>query len=132
MKIFVVYTVRDVFVTPNFLKSVYDGLRVFSDCYVDLLHNDSVDKQARVETEILSSDIVIVLETKSVWSSGWVNREVELAVSNGIYIFNVPVSKNDSAQLVVERVFGIMKRSGFFCNGVCGIRRRIQSCVAAQ
>ena len=47
--------------------------------FIDLLHNDSIDKQSRVLKELDSSDVMILIETNSVYQSEWVVLEIEQA-----------------------------------------------------
>lgn len=62
--------------------------------FVDLIHNDSADKQARVEIELLNADLLLLLETESINLSPWVKWEVNSAIEMGIPI--VPVKINDA------------------------------------
>ena len=59
--------------------------------FIDLLHNDSIDKQSRVLKELYSSDVMILIETNSVYQSEWVVLEIEQAnaISIPIQIMNL-------------------------------------------
>lgn len=85
-KIFVSYTVRDGLVTTFELNLLYRKLRRLGHIYIDLLHNDSEDKQDRVKSELLSSDIVLLLVTPAIGCSPWVAWELAFASEHGIPI----------------------------------------------
>lgn len=86
-KIFVSYTVRDGLVTIAELSLLYKKLRQLGTIYIDLLHNDSEDKQRRVKRELLSSDIVLLLVTPAVSSSPWVAWELKIARQKSIPVY---------------------------------------------
>ena len=46
--------------------------------YIDWLHNDSVEKQQRVEDELKRACAVLVLKTPALEESPWVHREMAL------------------------------------------------------
>lgn len=60
--------------------------------FVDIIHNDSADKQARVEIELLNADILLLLETESINLSPWVKWEVNSAIERGIPIVSVKIN----------------------------------------
>nr|WP_277869602.1 TIR domain-containing protein [Vibrio splendidus] len=86
MKIFVSYTVRDSMVTKELLEKVNKMLLVFSEPYIDLLHNDSFDKQARVKQELIKSDVILLLESDAISDSPWVQWEIDTAMNLGITV----------------------------------------------
>lgn len=86
MKVFVSYTVRDSIVTEDLLNQVHKMLVSFSDPYIDLIHNDSADKQARVKQELVESDVVLLLESDATSISPWVQWEIETAINLGIAV----------------------------------------------
>lgn len=79
MKIFVSYTTRDRNITKEFLLKLYNELSEFETVYIDLIHNDSENKQKRVFDELESADQVVLIETESVYNSDWVQIELESA-----------------------------------------------------
>jgi hypothetical protein len=79
MKIFVSYTTRDRNITREFLLKLYNELSEFETVYIDLIHNDSENKQKRVFDELESADQVVLIETESVYDSDWVKIELESA-----------------------------------------------------
>ena len=79
MKYFVSYTTRDKEITSDLLKQFSKELEKKGEVFIDLLHNDSIDKQSRVLKELDSSDVMILIETNSVYQSEWVVLEIEQA-----------------------------------------------------
>lgn len=79
MKIFVSYTTKDKEISKSFLKQVLVALEQFGEVYIDMLSNDSIDKQLRVLEELERSDIIILIVSKNVYNSIWVKRELEIA-----------------------------------------------------
>ncbi len=79
MKYFVSYTTRDKEITSDLLKQFSKELEKKGEVFIDLLHNDSIDKQSRVLKELDSSDVLILIETNSVYQSEWVVLEIEQA-----------------------------------------------------
>ena len=57
MKIFVSYTTRDKDITSELLNTVFFKLRKIGKVYIDLIHNDSINKQQRVLNELDTSDL---------------------------------------------------------------------------
>ena len=62
--------------------------------FIDLLLNDSIDKQSRVLKELDSSDVMILIETNSVYQSEWVVLEIEQANA-----MPIPIQKMNLDQL---------------------------------
>ena len=60
-------------------RNVSRELEKKGEVFIDLLHNDSIDKQSRVLKELDSSDVLILIETNSVYQSEWVVLEIEQA-----------------------------------------------------
>ena len=94
MKYFVSYTTRDKEITPDLLKQFSKELEKKGEVFIDLLHNDSIDKQSRVLKELDSSDVMILIETKSVYQSEWVVLEIEQANA-----MPIPIQKMNLDQL---------------------------------
>jgi len=72
-------------------------LAVFSkqleSVFIDIIDNDSFDKQARVISELESSDLMILIETNSIYHSEWVALEIEKAKSRQIPIRKVSINE---------------------------------------
>jgi len=93
MKIFVSYTTRDRNITKEFLLKLYNELSEFETVYIDLIHNDSENKQKRVFDELESADQVVLIETESVYDSDWVKIELESAKSLKKDIIKIPYNE---------------------------------------
>jgi hypothetical protein len=79
MKCFVSYTTIDKEVTADLLQLLAMELRKVSDVFIDMLDNNSLDKQGRVISELEGSDILILIETESIYKSEWVSMEIKRA-----------------------------------------------------
>lgn len=88
MKVFISYTVRDGNINEEVLKKIESIFKSKYEVFIDLLHNDSEvkDKQERVIRELISSDVLFLIKTKSVMKSEWVKKEIEIAEKNNIAI----------------------------------------------
>jgi len=93
MKLFISYTMRDVEISIEFLELLYKKMREIGFVFIDILHNDSQEKQARVIAELESSDYVFLIETPRVYSSQWVRYELERASNLNIPIISLPYSQ---------------------------------------
>ena len=82
MNIFVSYTTRDDYIEKNYLLEAEAILSKYGRVYVDLLHNDSIEKQQRVHDELLASDVLVLIRSESVRESEWVNWEIRTAKDN--------------------------------------------------
>ncbi|MDP2500741.1 hypothetical protein BCT47_00275 [Vibrio splendidus] len=105
MKIFVSYTTRDAIVTATSLFPVAETLERIGKPYVDVIHNDSADKQSRVERELMSSSLVFLLESSSIQESPWVKWELDNARRLGIPIKSIDVSQGMPSAEQILRVF---------------------------
>ncbi|WP_362772151.1 MULTISPECIES: TIR domain-containing protein [Aeromonas] len=94
LRIFISYTTRDKIITKSLLKTIARYVSCIGSPFVDIIHNNSADKQARVENELLNADILLLLETESINLSPWVTWEINSAIERGIPI--VPVKINDT------------------------------------
>lgn len=86
MKYFVCYTTRDKEVNSELLQSFSNELKKKGDVFIDMIDNDSEDKQSRVLSELDSSDVLILIETLNIYKSEWVAIELERAKTRGIPI----------------------------------------------
>jgi predicted nucleic acid-binding protein len=84
MKVFVSYTTIDKEITVKFLQGINDFLKSQGNVFIDLIHNDSTDKQKRVFYELENSDIVVLVNSKNVYNSYWVSKELDFAEKVGI------------------------------------------------
>lgn len=86
MKYFVSYTTRDAEITRDLLFLFSKKLKDFGDVFIDIIDNNSTDKQARVIEELDCSDLIILVESKSTYESQWVALEISRAISQQIPI----------------------------------------------
>lgn len=93
MKYFVSYTTRDKEVTKELLAVFSKQLEKSGNVFVDIIDNDSFDKQTRVIEELENSDLMILIETKSIYHSEWVLLEIEKAKSKQIPIRKISINE---------------------------------------
>lgn len=91
-KIFVSYTTLDNEITENLLKDIEKILLNYGDVYIDLLHNDSIYPQKKVIEELDKADILIVINTKNINNSKWVNFEVKRSDIRKIKIIKISIN----------------------------------------
>lgn len=92
MKIFVSYTLKDGYLDTSILLQIKELYRNSDSCYIDILDNDSVDKQGRVEQELQSADVLLLIETPMVMKSKWVRYEMDVAKSRNILIIKSDIN----------------------------------------
>ena len=83
MRIFVSYTIRDSYLDRGRLSDIDEVVQQFGAVFVDALHNDSDDRQARVEAELTGASIVLFVRTSGFVHSQWVNWERRKAAEDG-------------------------------------------------
>ncbi|NLS55673.1 TIR domain-containing protein [Hafnia alvei] len=76
MNIFVSYTTRDQYIDRELLESVFDIVSHYGHCYIDLLHNDTNDKQRHVELMLSQAKLLILISSTSIGKSEWVQWEL--------------------------------------------------------
>ncbi|WP_420844461.1 TIR domain-containing protein [Idiomarina rhizosphaerae] len=94
MVIFVSYTTRDNYVDLNTLEMVSDVLSNYGPHYIDLLHNDASEKQRHVEKMLFHAQLMILINSRSIQKSEWVQWELSEAKKTGIPIITVQASIN--------------------------------------
>lgn len=77
-KIFVSYTLKDKELTIEHLKRLKTQVPLLSDTYIDILDNDSVDWQQRVNDELNVCDNLWLIATPHARKSIWVNHELKI------------------------------------------------------
>jgi len=93
MKYFVSYTLKDNFITFSLLENLSCRINRLANCYVDILDNDSKNKQERVIKELKSANAIIIIETPNVYKSDWVLFEIDIAIKRKIPIITIHYSK---------------------------------------
>lgn len=86
MKYFISYTTKDPEITKDLLEKLKETLYPKSEVYIDLIDNDSTDRQARVLAELDKSNVLLLIETESVYDSPWVKIEINRAKSQNIEV----------------------------------------------
>ncbi|MBD8164237.1 TIR domain-containing protein [Erwinia persicina] len=79
MNIFVSYTTRDNNVDKKLLERVSEVISLYGHCYIDLLHNTGKDKQRHVELMLSQSNVLILIASSSIFTSKWVQWELDEA-----------------------------------------------------
>jgi|688.fasta_scaffold494231_2 hypothetical protein len=102
MNIFVCYTTRNNEVTANSLIDFSNKINSYGNVFVDLLDNDSNDKQKRIINELKKSNLLILIKSESSLNSEWVKFELETADK-----LNIPVIEfliDDLYNLTQEKI----------------------------
>lgn len=97
-KFFVSYTIRGNEIDKCFLEKFSENLKILGKVYIDLINNDSIDKQKRVFEELGSSNFIILIESKETYYSKWVTLEIEKAKAKNIPIITIPIKEFDNGK----------------------------------
>ena len=104
---------HDDYITSSLLSKIAINVNKYNSCYIDLLHNNSKNKQKRVEEELQQAKFLVFLKSESASKSNWVQRELELAMENNIKILEVAIDKlkteSEINQLVIEAITKLTK-----------------------
>lgn len=104
MLIFCSYTLKDGLLTIDKLKEIKSELSVIAQTYIDILDNDSANKQERVVRELKKSNMLLVLMTPNIKESAWVETEYRIAEEYNIPILEVDANHIDKIKdLLIER-----------------------------
>lgn len=79
MNIFVSYTTRNNEVTINSLINFSKKISSLGKIFIDLIDNNSNDKQGRIIEELKKTELLILIKSKSSFESKWVKLELENA-----------------------------------------------------
>ncbi|MQM30539.1 MAG: hypothetical protein CRU78_08390 [Candidatus Accumulibacter phosphatis] len=94
MGMFVSYTTRDHYIDRELLEVVSEVLAEYGPYYIDLLHNDSLDKQRHVELMLSKAQLLLLILSKSINKSEWVQWEIREARRSCIPIIAVQASSD--------------------------------------
>lgn len=95
VKVFISYTTRDGQITKDILQKIdkifymIDGI----EAYIDMLHNTNMtNPQKCVMKHLKNADVVLVIESKDVFLSPWVKKEICFATKNNLplYFIDIP------------------------------------------
>ncbi|OUO77839.1 toll/interleukin-1 receptor domain-containing protein [Bacteroides sp. An269] len=93
MRLFVSYTLKDGYLDTSLLLKVKELYKNCDSCYIDIIDNDSIDKQGRVEQELQSADALLLIETPMAMQSKWVKYELDVAKKRNIVIIKSDINK---------------------------------------
>ena len=96
MNIFVSYTTRNNEVTINSLTNFSNKVNSFGKIFIDLLDNNSLDKQGRIIEELEKSDILVLIKSNSTYNSEWVKLELEIANKINIPVIEFEIDEIDN------------------------------------
>lgn len=94
MEIFVSYTTRDHYIDRELLVSASKVVSDYGSHYIDLLHNNSLNKQLHVELMLSQANFLVLFESKSIRNSEWVQWELREAELKGIPVIRIPASSD--------------------------------------
>ena len=114
MNIFVCYTTRDAFINRDSLAKLSRVLSKFACTFIDLIDNDSENKQERVEIELEKADVVLLLRSGSVHHSKWVSWELNRAREKGIPCIGVDIREKINPTYVANQVeYDLLSKKAF-------------------
>ncbi len=102
MNIFVSYTTRNNEVTTDSLVDFSNKINAYGKVFIDLLDNNSTDKQERIINELEKSDLLILIKSLSSLNSEWVKFELETA--NKLKIPVIEFLVEDLRNLTKEKI----------------------------
>ena len=102
MLVFCSYTLRDGLVTIEKLRKLKELISQSAACYVDILDNDSIDKQERVVEELSKAQLVLVLMSPDLKKSAWVQEEYRIANEKNIPIVEININHINDIQRVLS------------------------------
>jgi hypothetical protein len=108
MRIFISYTTINNDTTIELLNAISCRLRTIANVYIDLLDNDSDNKQKRVFDELDRSDLLILLISERIEQSKWVKIEIDRAQKMFIPILQFTI--NDLLECPILNLEIIFKR----------------------
>ena len=102
MLVFCSYTLRDGLVTIEKLRKLKELISKSADCYIDILDNDSIDKQKRVLEELSKAQLVLVLMSPDLKKSAWVKEEYRIANEKNIPIVEININHINDLQEILS------------------------------
>lgn len=92
---FVSYTLNDGLLTIDNLQSIHDLVSQYAICFIDVIDNNSVDRQKKVIDTLNQSDVMLLLVSPGIKKSKWVRLEYQIAQDLSIPIYEVNVEDGD-------------------------------------
>lgn len=99
MNIFISYTTRDAFINIDLLKNIENEYSRLGNIYIDLLHNRATNKQHHVEKMLLQADSLLLIDSKSINKSKWVQWELTKAKNHFIPIITAKATSDKNETL---------------------------------
>lgn len=110
MNIFVSYTTRNNEVTINSLNNFSNKINSIGKIFIDLIDNDSNDKQGRIIEELKSTELLILIKSQSSLNSEWVKFELETAQKSNIpvIVFDITEIEHLTSQEIKKRIIKLI------------------------
>lgn len=96
-KVFISYTLRDENVTTEKLQALKMQMPLNCDSFVDIIDNDSEDRQARVDKELWECDTFMQVKSPTIGESDWALYEIMRAWSR-----KIPVNVIDANSIKIN------------------------------
>lgn len=93
MNIFFSYTTRNSEVTIDSLVNFSKRISSFGKVFIDLIDNNSKDKQKRIVDELEKTELLILIKSQSTFNSEWVKFEIKSAEKLNIPIIEFDISE---------------------------------------
>jgi hypothetical protein len=77
--IFLIYSTHDKFVNKESLEKMCKELELHGDVFVDLLHNNALDKQEYVLQKLFDATCIVIVNSPEIKESKWAQLEIKLA-----------------------------------------------------
>lgn len=112
MNIFISYTTKDQEITLHSLSKISIKLEQIGYVYVDLINNNSLNKQKRVFDELDNSDVLILLISPSVYKSKWVIKEIERANQQLIPIIPFTINEMNilDIRIILQKIHSVLHK----------------------
>jgi len=78
-KIFVIYTTIDSYINKELLLKINEDLKQYGNVFIDLIHNNSENKQEYVLQMLYESSHIVIVETPKIRESKWAQMELKIA-----------------------------------------------------
>ncbi|EMH2329681.1 TIR domain-containing protein [Citrobacter freundii] len=117
MNIFVSYTTRDYYINKILLVNALEIIENYGNCYIDLLHNKSKDKQKHVELMLSQADLLLLISSDSISESKWVQWELNEAKKRGTPILVVE-AKNEKSQTLRNLKLALTSNAHLLANPI--------------
>lgn len=103
MLVFCSYTLRDGLVTIEKLRILKELISQSAACYVDILDNDSIEKQKRVVEELKKAHLLLVVMSPDLRKSAWVTEEYRIANEKKIPIVEIHINQINDIQEILSK-----------------------------